>query len=279
MHFAGIANNKGKCPAGGTHSQDGSFPYRLTFNRSNTRHVQNGWAACPKCQGLFFAGGASEAGACPGGGAHVTTGSWAYGLTHDLKMTGNVQADWRACAKCQGLFYGPYAGRCPTGGAHSADGSFNYVVSFRPAPHDPTVFDSGPLTTALALGGSAQLSVSGDGSFTFRSHAHDSGFSNIDYTVIGVLLLESGQPFVITHDGSCEGTSGNILGSPRRDDDVILQGNNPKLGAAFPEMASASWHAELRGTDTLIGGIQKVIEDLLSELGSKGMAAIPLLLA
>lgn len=50
-----------------------------------------------------------------------------------------VQADWRWCNKCQGLFYGPNAAssRCPAGGTHtppSASGSGDYhLAHFLPA--------------------------------------------------------------------------------------------------------------------------------------------------
>jgi hypothetical protein len=57
-----------------------------------------------------------------------------YELTFALRLldkTAKRQLDWRACRKCQGLFFGPFAGRCPAGDAHDPAGSFNYGLEFQ----------------------------------------------------------------------------------------------------------------------------------------------------
>ena len=46
---------------------------------------------------------------------------------------------------------------------------------------DTATFDAGPLTSGLPLGGSAHLVMRRNGDFTFSTHAHDSGFDNIEY--------------------------------------------------------------------------------------------------
>jgi hypothetical protein len=278
MHFAGFPS-QGACPAGGQHDKTNSFPYMMTFDVPSSDHVQTGWASCPKCQGMHFAGFPSQ-GACPAGGQHDKTNSFAYALTHDLPATQNVQAEWRACPKCQGLFFGPFSGVCPAGGQHSADGSFNYLVPFSGglAP-DTAVFDSGPLTSSLALGGSAHVAVRGNGDFTFSCHAHDSGFDNIDYAIVGVLLTTNDIAFTFAHSGSTEGTSAGLpLGTPRRDDDFTTSGNNPMITTEFGGMNGALWKANLTGRDLLVHGIAGALEDLLAQvvsaLGKAAAAAV-----
>jgi hypothetical protein len=51
----------------------------------------------------------------------------------------NMQAGWRWCSKCQGIFYfgGGQTGRCPTGGDHTSVGSSQYVVQGRSEAQSP----------------------------------------------------------------------------------------------------------------------------------------------
>lgn len=46
--------------------------------------------------------------------------------------TAGVQAGWRWCHKCQGLFYGPHDGAsvCPAGGRHAAGVSYDYGLAY-----------------------------------------------------------------------------------------------------------------------------------------------------
>ncbi|WP_144387196.1 hypothetical protein [Streptomyces sp. SAJ15] len=135
LHFAGFHNGKGVCPAGGQHEQTGSFAYEMDFDVPEQANVQTGWASCPRCQGLHFAGFPDFKGVCPAGGQHEQTGSFAYALRFNVPPPPGSQAEWRSCPKCQGLFFGPFQGRCPAdGGVHIAGDSFNYVVTGSPRP-------------------------------------------------------------------------------------------------------------------------------------------------
>jgi hypothetical protein len=86
---------------------------------------QSNWRWCKKCQGLFFAGGATH-GLCPSGGTHSTVGSGNY----KLSLGGGGQAGWRWCSKCQGLYFcgTGSAGVCPAGGPHNGGSSGHYVL-------------------------------------------------------------------------------------------------------------------------------------------------------
>jgi hypothetical protein len=131
LHFAGFPGFKGVCPAGGAHEQTRSFDYTVIHHAQPSRHVQVGWRSCPKCQGMHFAGLPDFKGVCPAGGAHEQTGSFEYVFTFDTGEADHLQLDWRACHKCQGIFYGPFRGVCPAGGGHDPAGSFNYGVRFK----------------------------------------------------------------------------------------------------------------------------------------------------
>jgi len=72
-----------------------------------------------------------------------------------------------------------------------------------PLSDDQTViFDSGPLTSDLPLGGSVHIVLRNNGDFTFSSHAHDSGFDSIHYIISAVLMTPSGMvAFTYQHQG------------------------------------------------------------------------------
>ncbi len=243
--------------------------------------VQNGWASCSKCQGMYFAGFPDFKGVCPAGGQHEHTNSFTYAMPHDLPPTANVQSEWRSCPRCQGLFFGPLQGTCPKGGAHSADGSFNYGLRVEPpVSADTHVFDSGPLSSNLALGGSVHIVTRQNGNFTFHADAHDSGFDNIDYVVSAVLMTTSGIAFTFQHAGHTEGTSAGLpFGTPNRDDHFDSGGTNPAIGTEWLGIHHGGrLIASIDGKDTLVQGVEGMIGDLIkqaaAELGKAAAAAI-----
>jgi hypothetical protein len=128
LHYAGFPDFKGACPAGGQHEQAGSFAYEVEFDVPERPNLQHGWASCPKCQGLHYAGFPDFKGVCPAGGQHEQTGSFAYAVPFGVPGGRDAQEGWASCPKCQGFFYGPFTGTCPAGGGHSRDGSWAYLA-------------------------------------------------------------------------------------------------------------------------------------------------------
>jgi hypothetical protein len=124
---------RGVCPADGQpHLGANSFRYTLLYSEAPSGAVQGGWASCPKCQGMHFAGFPTK-GVCPADHKqHSETNSFAYSIKHGLPPAANLQTGWRACPKCQGLYYGPGHGHCPAGGTHIQDNSFDYAIDFIP---------------------------------------------------------------------------------------------------------------------------------------------------
>jgi len=151
-----------------------------------------------------------------------------------------------------------------------------------PAPtHGDTVtFDAGPLTSGLPLGGSVHLTVRQNGDFTFSGHAHDSGFDNIDYVISAVLVTASGIAFTFQHAGHVEGTSAGLpFGTPNRNDDFTTTGENPMITRELDGIfAGAHLLATIAGEDTLVGGLQGMLGDLLSQaaeaIGKAAVAAV-----
>jgi hypothetical protein len=145
-------------------------------------------------------------------------------------------------------------------------------------------FDSGWVTTDQPLGGWAKLVLSADGYFTFSGHMHDSGFDNIDYDAVGVLVLPSGLAFALHHQGHTEGTSCCLpFGTPNRDDDwTDPLGFNDFIRNHWAELGQAKWVVKVKATDTLIGGIEdwfkQLAQDVLNDLGEEAAAAVVVLI-
>ena len=96
--------------------------------------IQIGWAACAKCQGLFFG---PFKGKCPAdGGEHSQTHSFMYAVGFDVPAADRVQHGWASCPRCQGLHYAgfQFKGACPAGGMHQQAGSFAYALAYDAPP-------------------------------------------------------------------------------------------------------------------------------------------------
>ncbi|KUR77825.1 hypothetical protein AQZ50_08575 [Novosphingobium sp. Fuku2-ISO-50] len=71
------AGGMGHCPAGGTHSKDGSGNYIALIGEDGPRQ-QGGWRWCDKCMGMFYSRASAGKGVCPAGGAHSDAASGHY---------------------------------------------------------------------------------------------------------------------------------------------------------------------------------------------------------
>jgi hypothetical protein len=156
-------------------------------------------------------------------------------------------------------------------------------------PADLQTFDavdaddgSTQLKSSHPLSGSAHLVVTDTGAFSFSSHAHDSGFDNIDYSLGAVLMTSSGLAFTFAHQGHVEGTiAGLPFGKPERDHDRTSSGSNPALKDEFERLRGAVFVGDLGGTDTLQDGVTGLINEALKsaartfgEAGAKAVVAL-----
>lgn len=172
--------------------------------------------------------------------------------------------------------------------ALGVDPVFKAQVPFGPPPAptgDTATFDSGPITSDLPLGGSVHLVMRRNGDFTFSTHVHDSGFDNIDYVISAVLVTGSGIAFTFQHAGHVEGTSAGLpFGTPDRNDDTTSTGENLMITREFDGIfAGAKLLTRLDGKDKLVGGLQGMLGELLSEaaaaVGKVALAAAVALVA
>jgi hypothetical protein len=117
--------------------------------------TQTGWASCPKCQGMHFAGFPGK-GVCPAGGQHEETDSFGYAMVFDASANDHMQTGWASCPKCQGMHFAGFPGKgvCPAGGQHEETNSFAYAMMFD-VPQTETVqteWRSCPKCQGLFLG-------------------------------------------------------------------------------------------------------------------------------
>ncbi|MER7195943.1 hypothetical protein, partial [Streptomyces flaveolus] len=117
------------------------------------------------------------------------------------------------------------------------------------------------LGSDLSLGGSAEMTVRQNGNYTIKTHAHNSGFNNIDYSIVSVLVASSGIAFTAKHAGSTEGlVAGLPFGTPDRDDDAVISGNSPILSTEWENILNGPlWDADLTGKDATVEGLLNAI--------------------
>ena len=96
---------------------------------------QSAWRYCAKCEALFFDGFPNNKGRCAKGGAHEARQGLGYDylLSHDVPPNASQQGEWRACGKCQSIFWNGFndKGKCPAGGSHERSAaSFDYILPY-----------------------------------------------------------------------------------------------------------------------------------------------------
>jgi hypothetical protein len=283
MYFDGDPSHKGVCPADGQGHVANGFTFVLPHDIPEAGNGQGAWRFCQNCFGMFFDGfeqapGPHPKGICPvGGGGHVPQG-FVFVLPHDVPPTAQAQGDWRFCQNCFGMFWNGTDGKgaCPARGGHLAQG----VTFVLPHLDDFVVnFDTGPLTSNLPLGGSAHLLLNKSGVFTLTTHAHDSGFDNIDYTLAVALASSQGVALTFSIQGGVEGTSAGLpFGTPRRDDNQLKSGTNADITKNFEAIRGARLMGRLVGSDTLTEALDAFARDFadsaVKQLGGAAATAI-----
>ena len=279
MFFDGDPTRKGNCAGTGVHVSMG-FNFDLPHDVPETPTAQAAWRFCQQCMAMFFDGDPTHKGACPStGGPHVAQG-FIFVLPHDIPETPTDQGFWRFCGKCMALFFDldpTNKGICDADLRGHAAAGFVFVL-----PHHDEIqtFDSGPITSDLPLGGSAHLVITKTGAFTLSTHAHDSGFDNINYSLAAVLMTPSGLAFTFGVQGGVEGTSAGL--TPRRSEDKVSSGSNPAIRDEFGNIFNSVFIGKLAGTDTLVAGLESLVGDALKaaavSLGQAGAKAVVALL-
>ncbi|MFI7194920.1 hypothetical protein ACIBQ0_34770 [Nocardia nova] len=129
---------KGVCQRdNGPHRPDPSVPenFSLEIGTVEDSQHQSNWKQCRDCMAGFWSVPDADAGLCPAGGQHRSTGEL-FRMAHSSFGPYEVgQPDWRFCHKCCSLYFGGESpGLCSRdGGPHEAAG-YNFQVPFTPGP-------------------------------------------------------------------------------------------------------------------------------------------------
>ena len=112
------ASAKSRCPKGPgqAHTAWGDT-YALVHDGAEEAGHQSEWRYCKNCAVLWFDATGST---CPAtNGAHSSSGSGNYRLHHTAD---DWQRNWRLCAKCAGLFFGPQIAQSKCSGSPQSKG-------------------------------------------------------------------------------------------------------------------------------------------------------------
>jgi len=112
------ASQEQRCPKGpgSAHTAWGDT-YALVHDAPELAGHQSGWRYCKNCAVLWFDAPGSS---CPAtAGAHSSSKSGNYRLHHTAD---DWQRNWRTCAKCAGLFFGPGIAQSKCSGSPQGNG-------------------------------------------------------------------------------------------------------------------------------------------------------------
>ena len=200
-------------------------------------------------------------------------------VTNAHEVYGAIRAKWAALGWERSALHYPIEAEHDQGGPgrtqrfqggvitwNGSEGAAEHIVS-----GDTIVFDPGPVTSDLPLGGFVHVVAQRNGTVTITTHAHDSGFDNIDYGFSIILFTARGDAFSYQHSGHVEGTSAGLpFGTPQRNSDFTQSGVNPAVAAKFDDLiASGRLLVKLSGKDKL----SSAINDLLAQAATAAAVA------
>jgi hypothetical protein len=140
--------------------------------------------------------------------------------------------------------------------------SGTFAIQITALPPEELTFSQQILTpSGTALGGTATLTIRSDGSYTFTTHLHDSGFDSYSSQVRAALTTNSGIHLMAQHTGNVSGTTG----SGTRDDDFSESGHNDWIGANWLDARTATMSLSKSYQDSgIIGAGEDALNALLS---------------
>ena len=159
-------------------------------------------------------------------------------------------------------------------------GSITWTPATGPVPNPFVLHFTAPLTCPEPLGGSVDIVMNSAGGFIFSGHLHNSSVDNIDYTLSAVIIAPNGTGIAFQRSGHTEGVvAGLPFGTPDRDDNFTKPDFNQRISDHWDEFTQASlYKPDLVGTDTLVEGAGKILNDLadqaLKALGSAASQAL-----
>jgi hypothetical protein len=98
----------------------------------------------------------------------------------------------------------------------------------------------------VPVGGWANLTVFGDGSYNFSGHFHDSGFPSYNTGIVWALRASNGTVFTFSNTGHVAGT----ISPGSRDHDWNISGVNPALARSW-ESLNRGYNSQVRARASL----------------------------
>ena len=265
-------------PAIGAHEVHGAILARwLQLGREQFGYPITDETTCPDQAGRFNHFRALQLPGTPDCSIYWSPASAVY------EVYGAIRAKWASLGWERSVLGYPIESEHDQAGGGRTQRFQNGVITWTagggPAEHevsgDSATFSSGPVTSDLPLGGSVQLVVQRNGTFTFSSHAHDSGFDNIAYGFVAILVTAPGDAIQFAHNGHLEGTSGSLLGSPQRTDNFFTTGRNDSITAHYDAIVSSGrLLVRLTGQDKLSGAITDLLAEAATDLAKAGISAV-----
>jgi len=123
----------------------------------------------------------------------------------------------------------------------------------------------GNITTpsGTALGGTADITISNDGSFSFSVYMHDSGFDPYDFRVRCAVQSPSGVTLLFQASGHTDGTGSDPFGSPNRDFHHSETGVNAVAQQFWLDVRGSSMSVSKSYEDA---GVLQTVEDIAKDL-------------
>jgi hypothetical protein len=163
---------------------------------------------------------------------------------------------------------------CVTPDVRSQTAYDNSQASSRAIGNPIVLHASIAFNNGVPVGGYADLTLYGDGEYTFSGHFHDSGFPSYDTGFVWVFRTSTGTAFTFSDTGNVEGTI-NPFGS--RDHNWSSSGTNPALQAAWHDVQQGyNWQWEAKSSLD-IGGMFNEIKTVIGYISTVIAVVGPLL--
>jgi hypothetical protein len=122
--------------------------------------------------------------------------------------------------------------------------------------YNPIVFNNG-----VPVGGSAQVTIRSDGSYTFSGQFHDSGATEYNVAVVFVIKDSQNVAYTFSHSGHVSGT----FESGSRDDQWTVDSHNDQIQSHWPEIAAGTtWKAQADANLDLVN----ILNSLMTVVGT-----------
>jgi hypothetical protein len=116
-----------------------------------------------------------------------------------------------------------------------------------------------------ALGGSVDMTLRSNGSYTVQFHLHDSGIPDYDFLVRAIFTTPNGLTLVAQYSGHVEGTESTTLShAPNRDSDHTEDGTNSFIKAHWSDIKNGRlWITKEYSAGGLVGFVEDVAKAVL----------------